>query len=319
MSAHLPFELRKFASHCQLLRANFRQTRLASHDLKTSANRFIVADYSPEAASSSSADRLVHSLELREQDEDEVRSIIDAHPGLVVFGSSWSARATIVNELLARTILPLSVDGDPRLIRLQYRSRPTIGTQSDDDESKRIRQELVANCGGGAESELDLRLSHPLLREGWQIFVASECGELRERLRHRRVLPILLYAIEGDRLSALDRRLLEEIRSSWGSSESVFFVRLSVPLSDDELVGATGASSPIPISSSSSRTPMAISSKSAHLGMEQASQLLAMPCSFSESESECGEVDIEEEKSGSGSSGNSRNIAQLSGMGSDFF
>lgn len=90
MAAHLPYELRKFSTQCTIIRNNFKETKLASHDFKT--NVYLPAKYG-------------ESLEFSKSDEDEIRKTIDGRPTFLILGRDYNLKAQVLNHLLSRIVL----------------------------------------------------------------------------------------------------------------------------------------------------------------------------------------------------------------------
>ena len=93
MVGNLPFELQKYSRHRRYLKKLLNNTKSTLQDIYRSGY-FISHEQMME-------------LNLRIEDEDKIRDIIENPVGIVILGSKSWAKAAIVNELLGYALLPV--------------------------------------------------------------------------------------------------------------------------------------------------------------------------------------------------------------------
>ncbi|KAI1290757.1 Dual serine/threonine and tyrosine protein kinase [Halotydeus destructor] len=238
-TGNLPFELSKFRKYLRYLRKILNNTKGAIDDIIRSG--FFTEEQ-------------LRDINLKQDDEDKIRSIIENSVGIVILGSKSWAKAAIVNELLGYQLLPVnSINGvDWRTIRLMYGQQTQVSLAVNDHYElidhlaiyDRIWHQIPANelqinhsqdsaDPGYPSATLEIKLPHHLLADDVQMIVAPSTSSVLsfEQICQnvfRNVLPIVIYAYsEADSLSAREIDDLMELKRLQPKLP-VFFVCTSV-------------------------------------------------------------------------------------------
>ncbi|XP_064632295.1 dual serine/threonine and tyrosine protein kinase-like isoform X2 [Lineus longissimus] len=227
MATNLPYEISKFCRHTKQLRHVMRETKSTFQDINRCGNLDGV--------------QLV-SADVTQQEQEEIESITERPPCIVVLGQTVYAKAFIVNELFNQTLLPI-IDREQntdkiswRMVRFKYgtklnvslclpgsyelvdnlaayrqkwRTLPRQDLELSDDERKDPAKGVAI---------LEVTLNHPLLKDGAEVVMSAWNADLEGNVEQtlkkcsEDVLPILIYAIGNDKLSAKDIEDLQELR-----------------------------------------------------------------------------------------------------------
>ncbi|XP_078677977.1 dual serine/threonine and tyrosine protein kinase-like [Branchiostoma floridae x Branchiostoma belcheri] len=230
----LAYELTKFCKYSRQLRHTLKDTKSAFDDVEKCGG-FWDGD-------------LQHSWH---EEEDFIQSVINRPPCLIILGQSCYAKASVVNELFGEAVLPtmqsLEVSVSWRMLRFKFGSSRNLRLTLPDSF------ELVDNLAAYeqdwttvpledlelhgehrtdialASAVVEVVLNHSLLKEGAQVVVSpshviglntkqvfSKCTE--------DVLPVVLYAVNRERLSEQDIQELVDIRANFPETP-IFFIR----------------------------------------------------------------------------------------------
>lgn len=195
-------------------------------------------------------DELLPPLEL-----DRLTHILDNSPGILVFGQDSRCKASLVNRLLSRGILPIC-NGSWRWVRIKHGQTSqialTLGMEyelverlhanerswhSIPLEDLARKQSDDANC----PTILEVTIDESQLKHGVQIFVVPSNEPLHALTKGLlRVLPIFIYALGDAPLSLKNLEELREIRENYPDNPVLFVSSLldvEINGADAELTG----------------------------------------------------------------------------------
>ncbi|GFT13454.1 hypothetical protein NPIL_257201 [Nephila pilipes] len=277
MASSLATELARFRRGGKQLRKTLKETKHVHESIKKKGC------YGKEQ---------LEKFALKPEDEISVWNIIEQPVGFVVLGSCCWARATVINALMGRNILPIVPYGESdhrwRMVRFSYGktaraklvlpsgyevlehlefndNQPTSVPLSDLELKPKANadpSEDPALTGGS----LEITFPHPMMYDNAQVIIAPERNqtafmqELKKCLNG--VTPILLYAI-GNNLTEQDIADLTELQHL-PYKHPIFFICVRHPAQSDltESGQHAGASSSSTTSSPASSCPPSPTSQS---------------------------------------------------------
>ncbi|CAH1264384.1 DSTYK [Branchiostoma lanceolatum] len=230
----LAYELSKFCKYSRQLRHTLKDTRSAFGDVERCGG-FWDGD-------------LQHSWR---EEEDYIQSVITRPPCLVILGQSCYAKASVVNELFGEAVLPTlqgsEVSPSWRMLRFKFGPSRTLRLTLPDsfelvDSLAAYEQDWTTVPRADLElhgehrtdvalasAVVEVVLNHSLLKDGAEVVVSpsnilglntkqvfSKCTE--------DVLPVVLYAVNRERLSDQDVQELSDIRAGFPETP-IFFIR----------------------------------------------------------------------------------------------
>ena len=185
----------------------------------------------------------ISALCLQDEDESFVQSIVCDSPCILILGQTFTAKAAVVNRIFADRVIRLLDSPEEvnkktwRTIRFKYGSHRRSclaltesyelvnGDTSPETPWKEIPlREVEVTPDHKSDPALahaiaDITLNHALLATKTQVVVASHnCphSDVVELFKHysQRTLPLLIYAIDGDRITQEEQSELLELKAA---------------------------------------------------------------------------------------------------------
>ncbi|XP_063071997.1 dual serine/threonine and tyrosine protein kinase [Engraulis encrasicolus] len=231
-----------YNKHAGLLRKNLKETNIFFREIRQNYSNACASAANPGAAALEAGIQL-NCISFPRQEEEHLHSIVGSTPYILLLGQDCTARYQLLNCLLGERMLPLGAEaGSPcgpqglsckrrklcfshgRQTRLslalpgQYELVHQLAAHCGRwDTVPRQDLEIQEECEDPAHrlAELEITLHHSLLQEA-KIMVAPCPGvqPIQEALEDltRNVIPIILYALSQDALSAEQTSELRKVR-----------------------------------------------------------------------------------------------------------
>ncbi|KAL4226711.1 hypothetical protein ACF0H5_014691 [Mactra antiquata] len=221
MSKSLVSSIKRFCNHSKRLQQILEETKRCFDDIN-------------ECGQNENGKLL--SVELLQDEEEEILSAAENYPGIVVLGQNEFCKSQIVNELFGRTIFPSFDPHDNkkryRTVRFKYGENLCINLELPDEYS--LVENLEAYKGPWntiphrdleiddkedahsaiSSAVLEVSFNHQMLRNGCTLVVSGSKAPFEDEIKTciDRLAPIFIYAFCTESLSTKEIQDLEQLK-----------------------------------------------------------------------------------------------------------